>query len=250
MSSYKDKINPEKIPHHVAIIMDGNGRWAKEKGKDRVFGHQEGAESFSDVTEAAAEIGVKFLTVYAFSTENWNRPKEEIDALMVLLVQTIENKTETLLKNSIRLVIIGDIARLPESVAKKLQQCIEITSGGTRMSLVIALSYSSRWEITEAVKSISKEVRNNKLKIEDIDENTISSYLTTKDIPDPDLLIRTSGEIRISNFLLWQLAYSELYFTDTNWPDFRKESLYKAILEYQNRERRYGKTGEQLKNEE
>ena len=246
MKSLKDKIDLSKIPEHVAVIMDGNGRWAKEQGKDRLFGHSEGAVSLNDVTEAAAELGVKFLTVYAFSEENWNRPQAEIDALMSLLMRSIEEKTPILLKNNIRLLVIGNLKRLSQDVYDRVQKCVEETAHCTHMSLVVALSYSSQWEILNAVKNIAEDVKNNKLDISNIDEKLFSSYLTTKDIPNPDLLIRTSGEIRISNFLLWQLAYSELYFTETNWPDFRKENFYKAILDYQNRERRFGKTSEQI----
>ena len=245
--SYKDKIDLTKVPRHVAIIMDGNGRWAKSQGKDRLFGHTEGEAALNDVTEAATEIGVKYLTVYAFSTENWNRPPEEVSALMSLLTHAIEQKTKTLLENNVRLLAIGNLSRLSEDVRQRLQQCIDATAHCTRMSLVLALSYSSKWEILNATKNIAKDVKNNNLNIDDIDEELFSSHLTTKDIPDPDLLIRTSGELRISNFLLWQLAYSELYFTETCWPDFRKESFYQAIFDYQNRERRFGKTSEQLK---
>jgi len=244
----KEKIDFDRIPRHVAIIMDGNGRWAKERGKSRAFGHSEGAVSLNDVTEAAAEIGVQYLTVYAFSTENWNRPPEEVSALMSLLVQSIEDKTKTLLDNNIRLLAIGDLSRLPQEAAERLQRCIDETAQGSRMSLVLALSYSSQWEILNAVKNIAREAKENKISIENIDETLFSNYLTTKDIPNPDLLIRTSGEVRISNFLLWQLAYSELYFTETLWPDFRKEEFYKAIADYQNRERRFGKTSEQILN--
>ncbi len=246
MPSYKEKINKDCIPRHVAIIMDGNGRWAKEHGKNRLLGHSEGAVSLSDVTEAAAELGVKYLTVYAFSEENWNRPEEEVAALMSLLMHSIEEKTKVLLENNIRLQAIGNLARLPQNVAERLQKCIDETAHCTHMSLVLALSYSSQWEILDAVKKIATEVKNDKLHVADIDTTLFSSYLTTKNIPDPDLLIRTSGEVRISNFLLWQLAYTELYFTETNWPDFRKENFYQAILDYQNRERRFGKTSEQI----
>jgi undecaprenyl diphosphate synthase len=246
MPSYKERINTERVPKHVAVIMDGNGRWAKERGKDRVFGHSEGAVSLSDVTEAAAEIGVKYLTVYAFSEENWNRPEEEIASLMSLLMHSIEQKTETLLKNNIRLLSIGNLKRLPKEVRERLQKCIDDTAHCNHMSLVLALSYSSQWEILNAVKEISEDVKNNKINTEAIDDKLFSSHLTTKDIPNPDLLIRTSGEKRISNFLLWQLAYSELYFTETNWPDFRKENFFEAIVDFQNRERRFGKTSEQI----
>ena len=246
MKSLKENIDLTNLPKHIAVIMDGNGRWAKERGKDRMFGHSEGAVSLNDVTEAAAELGIKYLTVYAFSEENWNRPQEEVDALMSLLMRSIEEKTPVLLKNNIRLLAIGNLKRLPQDAHERLQKCIEATAHCTHTSLVLALSYSSQWEILDAVKSIAKDVKNNELEISTIDQKLFSSYLTTKNIPDPDLLIRTSGEIRISNFLLWQSAYSELYFTDVNWPDFRKEDFYKAVLDYQNRERRFGKTSEQI----
>ncbi len=239
-------IQQNPLPAHVAIIMDGNGRWAKRQGKERVFGHKHGVESVRAVTEAAAELGIKYLTLYAFSTENWNRPQAEVDALMALLVQAIENETPTLMKNNVRLLTIGDTGRLPENTRNRLQQCIAQTAGNTGLSLVLALSYSSRWEITRAVKLIAKSVKDGSLNPEDIDEKLVSQTLTTREIPDPDLLIRTSGEQRISNFLMWQLAYSELYFTELCWPEFRKEAFYNAILDYQNRERRYGMTSEQI----
>lgn len=239
--SFKEKIDLDRLPTHIAIIMDGNGRWAKERGYERVYGHQHGVVSVRECTEAAAEIGVKYLTLYAFSTENWNRPKAEVDALMDLLIDTIEKETPTLNKNNIRLMAIGDLDRLPQSTREKLNRCLEVTENNTRMSLVLALSYSSRWEITNAAKLIAQKVKAGELAIDDITDDIISNHLTTKNIPDPDLIIRTSGEVRISNFLLWQLAYSELYFTDTHWPDFRKENLYKSIVEYQKRERRFGK---------
>ncbi|MBE6312167.1 MAG: isoprenyl transferase [Bacteroidales bacterium] len=247
LSMYKEQIDLTKVPKHVAIIMDGNGRWAKEKGLDRVFGHKEGAAAFSDVTEAAAEIGVKYLTAYAFSTENWNRPQAEVEALMSLLVSTIEKETDKLLRNDIRLCCIGDLSRLPKPVNEKLQGCIERTAHCQRMTIVLALSYSAKWEILQAVKSIASEVKNGNLNVEDICDDVFASHLNTNGIPDPDLLIRTSGESRISNFLLWQIAYSELYFTTVNWPDFRKEEFFKAICDYQKRERRFGKTSEQIK---
>ncbi|MFT3752071.1 MAG: isoprenyl transferase [Paludibacter sp.] len=241
MSSNKEKIDLNRLPVHVAIIMDGNGRWAKERGYDRIFGHQNGVTSVRETTEAAAEIGIKYLTLYAFSTENWNRPQSEVDALMELLINTIEKETPQLHKNNVRLLAIGDLSRLPESAGEKLQRCIDTTSKNTGLSLVLALSYSSRWEITNAAKNICKEVLEGKISIEDINDDVFSDYLTTKSIPDPDLMIRTSGEVRISNFLLWQIAYSELYFTQTHWPAFRKEDLYQAIYEFQQRERRFGK---------
>lgn len=246
MSSYKEQIDKARLPQHIAIIMDGNGRWAKKLGNQRIFGHQNGVTSVREATEAAAELGVKFLTLYAFSTENWNRPKEEVSALMALLVKTIEDETPTLAKNNVRLMTIGDTSRMPAETAKRLQQCIDQTAHNTGLCLVLALSYSSRWEMTEAVKNMVQDSIDQKLHIEEIDENTISNYLTTKQIPDPELLIRTSGEYRISNFLLWQIAYTELYFTDVLWPDFKKEDLYQAIVNYQSRERRFGKTSEQV----
>ncbi len=243
----KSNIDIHNLPRHVAIIMDGNGRWAKQQGLDRVFGHQHAIGAVRNVTEAAAELGVEYLTLYTFSSENWDRPQTEVDALMDLLVRSIENETPTLNKNNIRLHAIGDFSRLPEAVYLRLQRCIDETAKNTRMTLVLALSYSSRWEMIEAVKKISIQVSEDKLSVNNIDEKLFSSLLTTKEIPDPDLLIRTSGELRISNFLLWQIAYSELYFTPVLWPDFGKDDFYEAIVSYQNRERRFGKTGEQIK---
>lgn len=234
------------LPSHVAIIMDGNGRWAKEKGKLRVFGHQNGVKAVRDTVEAAAELGVQNLTLYAFSTENWNRPKLEVSALMELLVATISKETKTLMENNIRLNAIGDLSQLPKNCYNELQVAMEKTKGNSRMTLHLALSYSARWEITNAVKLIADKVKQETLSIADINEETISAHLTTKDFPDPELLIRTSGEHRISNFLLWQIAYAELYFTDKLWPDFRREDLYEAIVDFQNRERRFGKTSEQV----
>ncbi len=239
--SFKEQIDLERLPKHVAIIMDGNGRWAKERGYDRIYGHQNGVVSVRECTEAAAEIGVKYLTLYAFSTENWNRAKQEVDALMDLLVNTIEQETPTLMKNNIRLMAIGDLERLPDGAKEKLRRCITQTSENSRMSLVLALSYSSRWEITNALKLIAQDVKEGKLDAAEMTDETVENYLTTKGIPDPDLMIRTSGEMRISNFLLWQLAYAEFYFTETHWPDFRKECFYKALVEYQTRDRRFGK---------
>ena len=241
MSSLKDKIDISNLPKHVAIIMDGNGRWAAERGFDRVIGHQHGVTSVREITEVAAEIGIKYLTLYTFSTENWSRPQYEIDALMELLIDTIEKETPTLNKNNIRLMAIGDLNRLPGNAEEKLKRCIDQTSNNTGLALVLALSYSSRWEITNALRNISKEITLGKLTADDICDELISNHLTTKNIPDPDLLIRTSGEVRISNFLLWQIAYTELYFTNTHWPAFRQESFFEAIIEYQNRERRFGK---------
>ena len=235
-------IDKNKLPKHIAITMDGNGRWAKTKGKLRIFGHKNGVKSVRDTVEGAAEIGIEFLTLYAFSSENWNRPEKEVNALMTLLVSAINKETKTLMNNNIRLCTIGDINKLPSKAQKELQEAITKTKDNTRMTLVLALSYSGRGEIINAVQNIIKDGK----KPEEINEDTFQQYLTTKSVPDPELLIRTSGEYRISNFLLWQIAYSELYFTDTLWPDFRRADLYKAILNYQNRERRFGKTTEQL----
>ncbi len=243
----KPVINLEKIPEHVAIIMDGNGRWAKEHGKARIFGHKHGVLSLRNVVEGAGEIGLKFLTLYAFSTENWNRPKVEVAALMQLLVNTISKEVSELNKNNVRLLTIGDIKSLPNNCERELEKAIEKTKNNTGLTLVLALSYSSKWEIIEAVKSIAKKVENNEVSINDIDEKLMDENLQTALIPDPELLIRTSGEHRISNYLLWQIAYSELYFTNKLWPDFSKEDLVEAIVDYQQRERRFGLTSEQLK---
>jgi undecaprenyl diphosphate synthase len=242
MSTFKDKIDKTKLPKHIAVIMDGNGRWAKERGFDRIYGHQNGVISVREVTEAAAELGVGYLTLYAFSTENWGRPQHEVDALMELLIDTIEKETPTLNKNNVRLLAIGDLKRLPANAGVKLRNCIEQTAGNTGLSLVLALSYSSRWEIRDAIQQIASEIASGALSVDQINDDLVAKYLTTRNIPDPDLLIRTSGETRISNFLLWQIAYTELYFTQTHWPDFRKENFYEAICDYQCRERRYGKT--------
>lgn len=244
--SLKENINLDKLPGHIAIIMDGNGRWAKEKGEDRLFGHFSGVESVRNIVEGCAELGVKYLTLYAFSTENWDRPKDEVTGLMELLVQTIKKETKTLNKNNIKLFVIGNTSLLPESANKELNEACEETQSNTGMSLIMALSYSSRWEISNAVKQIAFEVKSGKLDPEEINNETFEKHLCTAGFPDPELMIRTSGEYRISNFLLYQLAYAELYFTDTLWPDFRKENLYEAIIDYQNRERRFGKTSEQL----
>lgn len=243
----KQQIQPDKIPAHVAIIMDGNGRWAKQHGKARVFGHRNGVQAVKSVVEGAAEIGVKNLTLYAFSTENWNRPKQEVNALMQLLVTSIHNETKTLNKNNIRLLSIGDMGNLPKRCQNALKKSIESTKENTHMNLILALSYSAKWEIVNAVRKIVDEASRGELKSDDITEEMISAHLTTAGIPDPELLIRTSGEKRISNFLLWQIAYSELYFTEKLWPDFRKEDLAEAILDYQQRERRFGKISEQLR---
>jgi len=239
-------IDSNNIPEHIAIIMDGNGRWAKERGEERFVGHQEGVVSVKAIVEAASEINVKYLTFYAFSTENWNRPKAEVDALMGLLVTTIKSEVLGLNNNNVRLMAIGNIKALPMSVQDELNEAIKETSHNSGLTLVIALSYSSRWEIENAIKNIVKDAEKGILSADDINDKLISTYLTTNNIPDPELLIRTSGEYRISNFLLWQIAYSELYFTNKYWPDFRKEELFEAIIDYQKRERRFGKTSEQV----
>ncbi|HJC96032.1 MAG TPA: isoprenyl transferase [Candidatus Phocaeicola gallinarum] len=240
----KEMIDMSRIPAHIAIIMDGNGRWAKQRGHARTFGHQAGAETVHVIAEESARLGVKFLTLYTFSTENWNRPVDEVAALMSLLMDSIEE--ETFMKNNISFRIIGDTDKLPEDVLNRLNRCIERTAANTGMCLTLALSYSSKWEITEAVKLIAKDVAEGKLKPQDITDKTIDSHLATNYMPDPDLLIRTGGEIRLSNYLLWQCAYSELYFCDTFWPDFKEAELRKAICDYQKRERRFGKTSEQI----
>ncbi len=244
--SLKEQINLQHLPKHIAVIMDGNGRWAKGKGKFRIFGHKSGVISVRETTEACAELGIKYLTLYAFSTENWSRPKKEVDALMDLLVDTIEKEIPTLQKNSIRLTAIGNINSLPNGCQAKLQHAIEETKNNERMQLVLALSYSAKWDLTNCVKNIAQDIKQGKIDIEAINDDLIDSYLSTKGIPHPELLIRTSGEQRISNFLLWEIAYSELYFTPVLWPDFRKEDLYKALIDYQKRERRFGKTSEQI----
>ena len=236
------KIDINNLPKHIAITMDGNGRWAKSKGKLRIFGHKNGVKAVRDTVEGAAEIGIEYLTLYAFSSENWSRPEKEVNALMTLLVSAINKEKKTLMDNNIRLSTIGDINKLPIKAQKELQEAIIKTKDNTRMNLVLALSYSGRGEIINAVQNIIKDGK----KPKEINEDTFQQYLTTKSVPDPELLIRTSGEYRISNFLLWQIAYSELYFTETLWPDFRRTDLYKAILNYQSRERRFGKTTEQL----
>jgi undecaprenyl diphosphate synthase len=244
--SLRPLINIKKLPVHIAIIMDGNGRWAAHHGKDRIFGHQQGVESVRSIIEASAELGLKYLTLYAFSTENWDRPDEEVSALMGIMVQSLNNETDTLLKNNIRLSTIGDFDRLSDDVRASLSETVNITSVSTGLNLVIALSYSSRWEITEAVKKIISDVEKGIITKDSINELSFEKYLGTYGIPDPDLMIRTSGELRISNFLLWQLAYAELYFTDKFWPDFGKEDFYDAIINFQKRERRFGKTSEQI----
>ena len=243
---YQSQIDKARMPRHVAIIMDGNGRWAKKQGLARMYGHKQGVETVHRITETAAELGIQYLTLYTFSTENWNRPKEEVDALMTLLVDTIAKETPTLMKNNVRLLTIGDTERLPEGAKRKFEQCMEETSGNTGLRLVIALSYSARWEITNAMQAAVRKAQTSELKAEDVNEELVSSLMTTAGMPDPDLLIRTSGELRISNFLLWQLAYSELYFTDCLWPEFTEEEFCKAIVDYQHRERRFGKTSEQV----
>ena len=243
---FKDKINIEKLPQHIAIIMDGNGRWARQRGFERILGHEHGVAPVRAVSEAAAELGIKYITLYAFSTENWNRPKEEVNALMDLLIKTISSETKTLNENNIRLLAIGDLKSLPEKSYQEVMEAIKNTENNSRMSLVLALSYSSRWEILNATKLIAEKVKNNQITIEEIDQELFSAHLTTHNIPDPELLIRTSGEYRISNFLLWQIAYSELYITPKLWPDFDKEDFYEAIVNYQSRERRFGLTSEQI----
>ena len=246
MLSYKEQIDKTRIPAHVAIIMDGNGRWAKLRGHERSYGHQAGAETVHIIAEEAARLGVQFLTLYTFSTENWNRPSNEVAALMSLLFESIEE--ETFMKNNIRFQIVGDIEKLPLNVQERLQQCIEHTSQNSGMTLVLALSYSSHWELTQATRKIAALVAQGKLSVEDIEADTISEHLATNFMPNPDLLIRTGGELRLSNYLLWQCAYSELYFCDTFWPDFREEEFCKAIFDFQQRERRFGKTSEQVRN--
>jgi undecaprenyl diphosphate synthase len=244
--SLLESINTDKLPSHIAIIMDGNGRWAQQRGLDRIYGHQQGVNSLRNIIEASAELGIKYLTLYAFSTENWERPDDEVSGLMGIMVESLNKETDTLLNNNISLRVIGDVNRLGENVRERLFETIKLTSDSTGLKLVVALSYSSRWEITEAIRKLSADVKNGKLMPEAIKEADFEKYLTTCGIPDPELMIRTSGEVRISNFLLWQLAYTELYFTEKLWPDFGKEDLYNAIIEYQKRERRFGKTSEQV----
>ena len=246
MESLKISINPERLPKHIAIIMDGNGRWAKGQGQDRLFGHYHGVQSVRNVVEACAELGIGYLTLYAFSTENWERPAREVSGLMELLVETIRKEVPTLNKNNIRLHVIGNTSMLPENTMSVLREAIGDTAGNTGLNLVMALSYSSRWEMGEAAKELAMDVKAGKLDPCSIDQETFQKYLCTRDFPDPELMIRTSGEHRISNFLLYQLAYAELFFTPVLWPDFQKENLYEAILDFQSRERRFGKTSEQL----
>ncbi len=241
-----EKINLEKVPAHIAVIMDGNGRWAKQQGHERLYGHNFGVESVRELLKGAQELKVKYLTIYAFSTENWNRPKEEVEGLMDLLVKTIANEIEELNEKGIRLLTIGDTEGLPDSCRDELKSAIKKTANNTETSLILALNYSSRWEIVEATKRIANDAKNGEINPTDISADLFSSYLSTKNIPDPELVVRTSGEQRISNFLLWQIAYSEFFFTDILWPDFKKETLFQAVYNYQNRERRFGMVSEQL----
>ncbi len=253
MASLSDKIqrlDPTRIPRHVAIIMDGNGRWAKQHGHERSFGHENGVSTVRQITEIASEVGVGFLTLYTFSTENWNRPQEEVDALMNLIVVSIEQQTPDLIKNNVRLTAIGNMERMPEFAANRLRKCMEDTGHCTGLVLCLALSYSSRWEIVEACREMASKCASGVMAPEDIDDEMFSRHLATRDMPDPDLLIRTGGDLRVSNYLLWQIAYSELYFTPKYWPDFTKEDFVDAIADFQARERRYGKTSEQVNNVE
>ncbi|HEU4573912.1 MAG TPA: isoprenyl transferase [Chitinophagaceae bacterium] len=249
MSALLEKIDKTRLPRHIAIIMDGNGRWAREQGQDRLFGHYQGVESVRNIVEGCAELGIGYLTLYAFSTENWDRPEYEVIGLMELLVNTIRKEVESLHKNNIKLHVIGDMSMLPEYARKELSEALDITANNTGLNLIMALSYSGRWELLNAVKNIAYEVKSGRLNVEEIDQDTLQQYLCTSNFPDPELMIRTSGEYRISNFLLYQLAYAELYFTQVRWPDFRKENLYEAIIDYQGRERRFGKTSDQLPKE-
>jgi undecaprenyl diphosphate synthase len=246
MSAFNN-INLENVPKHIAIIMDGNGRWAKKQGQERLFGHNTGVESVRGTLKAAQKMGVKYLTLYAFSTENWNRPKDEVDGLMNLLVQSIANEVDELNESGVRMLSIGDDSQLPKEAQEELKAAMDKTAHNTNINLVLALNYSSRWEITQAMQHVAQDIKNGTLEPSEINAELISSYLATKDIPDPELLIRTSGEYRISNFLLWQIAYTEFHFTDILWPDFRDEDLYQAVIDYQTRERRFGQITEQLK---
>lgn len=241
-----EDIDKSRVPQHVAIIMDGNGRWAQKQSHKRIFGHQNAMTAVRQAVEAAVACGVKYLTLYTFSTENWNRPQEEIDGLMEVLIKAVREETKTLMDNNVRLQTIGDTDRIPERSRSKLQECISVTAGNTTMTLILALSYSARWETAQALKNLCAEARTGRLQPSDINEETFRQYLVTKDYPDPDLLIRTGGELRISNFLLWQMAYTELYFSEQLWPDFRHEDFYGAVVDYQHRQRRFGKTGEQV----
>jgi undecaprenyl diphosphate synthase len=244
--TFKDQIDKNRLPGHVAVIMDGNGRWAHKRGRERIFGHSQGVRAVRKTVEASAELGVKYLTLYAFSTENWNRPDDEVSALMDLMVESINDETHTLIEKEIALRVIGDLDRLSANVRERLYETMKITSTGSRMTLIVALSYSSRWEISEACRRIAIAVKEGRISVGDITEETVGANLETSGIPDPELMIRTSGEKRISNFLLWQMAYTELYFTEKLWPDFGKEDFYKAVADFQKRERRYGKTSEQI----
>jgi undecaprenyl diphosphate synthase len=249
MSSLKEHIDMNRLPRHIAIIMDGNGRWAQEKGQDRLYGHFHGVESVRDIVEGCAELGIQYLTLYAFSTENWDRPQYEVTGLMELLVETIRKETETLNKNNIKLHVIGDMSMLPDYARQALNESLDITKSNTGLNLIMALSYSSRWELVNAVKNIAEDVKKGRIEPAAISQDLLQSYLATSAFPDPELMVRTSGEYRISNFLLYQLAYAELYFTNVRWPDFRKENLYEAIVDYQGRERRFGKTTAQIMEE-
>ena len=246
MASIKENSELNTVPQHVAVIMDGNGRWAKRKGAARIFGHKNAVKAVRDVTEGCAELGVEFLTLYAFSTENWSRPVEEVSGLMQLLVLTIRKELKTLLNNNVKLTAIGSIESLPKDCQRELEEAINMTKNNTGLTLVLALSYSGRWEITKAMKEIGRDIEQGKLKAEDIDQDLVKSYLQTHSIPDPELLIRTSGEMRISNFLLWQIAYTELFISDKLWPDFRKSDLMDALIAFQQRERRFGRISEQV----
>jgi undecaprenyl diphosphate synthase len=246
MAELVQQIDKNRLPRHIAIIMDGNGRWAKEHGQDRLFGHYHGVESVRNIVEGCAELGIEYLTLYAFSTENWDRPQYEVVGLMELLVTTIRQEVESLHKNNIKLHVIGDLSMLPSYAQKELKEALEFTKNNTGLNLIMALSYSGRWELLNAVKNIAWEVKRGNLSVEEIDQHTLQQYLCTSAFPDPELMIRTSGEYRISNFLLYQLAYAELYFTNVRWPEFRKNNLYEAIIDYQGRERRFGKTSDQV----
>ena len=242
-----EDIDKSRVPRHVAIIMDGNGRWAQKQSKIRLFGHQSAMQAVRDAVEAASRLHVDYLTLYTFSTENWNRPKEEVDGLMQLMIKEVEEETPTLMKNNVRLITIGDCERLPKASWASMKKCMRDTAANTGTTLILALSYSSRWEIAEALKGVARDVESGRLKADDINEETMRKYLVTSDIPDPDLLIRTGGELRVSNFLLWQMAYTEFYFSDILWPDFRQADFFEAVYDFQNRQRRFGKTGEQVK---
>ncbi len=241
---FKEKIDYKKVPRHVAIIMDGNGRWAKSRGKERIYGHENGINAVRETLEAAGELQIPYITIFAFSTENWNRPKKEVDTLMELLVSVIRKESQELCKNGIKLHTIGDLMTLPEKCQKELKEALNITKNNNKLNLIVALSYSARWEIVNAAKQLAKDVKEEKIKLENINNNIFEKYLTTSNFPDPDLLIRTSGELRISNFLLWQVAYSEFYFSPVLWPDFTKHDFFQAIFEYQKRDRRFGKTSD------